>query len=325
MKIFTTRQLPDPVLKTLKIEGATVNLWQEKRELTKEEFIENAKDAEGLFVMGGFKITEEIIHALPDLKVISLMSVGYDNVDIKAVTKRGIGVGHTPDVLSQATADTAFLLMLATSRKAFYHHKRILDGNWKFFDPMANVGIDIRNKTLGVFGLGNIGFEMAKLCKNAYGMDVIYHNRSNNEQAEKELGAKKVSFDELLEQSDIISVHANLTPETKEVFNASAFAKMKPNAIFVNAGRGGIHNETDLRAALENETIWGAGLDVTNPEPMDKDNPLLSMPNVSVLPHIGSAVKETREAMLELATRNILAGLKGEKLPACVNPEVYNK
>lgn len=325
MKIFATRQLPDPVLKTLKTEGATVNLWQEKRELTKEEFIENAKDAEGLFVMGGFKITEEIIDALPDLKVISLMSVGYDNVDIKAATKRGISVGHTPDVLSQATADTAFLLMLATSRKAFYHHKRILDGNWKFFDPMANVGIDIRNKTLGVFGLGNIGFEMAKLCKNAYGMDVIYHNRSNNEQAEKELGAKKVSFDELLEQSDIISVHANLTPETKEVFNASAFAKMKPNAIFVNAGRGGIHNETDLRTALENGTIWGAGLDVTNPEPMDKDNPLLNMPNVSVLPHIGSAVKETREAMLELATRNILAGLKGEKLPACVNPEVYNK
>lgn len=325
MKIFATRQLPDPVLKTLKTEGATVNLWQEKRELTKEEFIENAKDAEGLFVMGGFKITEEIIDALPDLKVISLMSVGYDNVDIKAATKRGISVGHTPDVLSKATADTAFLLMLATSRKAFYHHKRILDGNWKFFDPMANVGIDIRNKTLGVFGLGNIGFEMAKLCKNAYGMDVIYHNRSNNEQAEKELGAKKVSFDELLEQSDIISVHANLTPETKEVFNASAFAKMKPNAIFVNAGRGGIHNETDLRTALENGTIWGAGLDVTNPEPMDKDNPLLGMPNVSVLPHIGSAVKETREAMLELATRNILAGLRGEKLPACVNPEVYNK
>lgn len=325
MKIFATRQLPDPVLKTLKTEGITVNLWEEKRELTKEEFIENAKDAEGLFVMGGFKITEEIIDALPNLKVISLMSVGYDNVDIKAATKRGIGVGHTPDVLSQATADTAFLLMLATSRKAFYHHKRILDGNWKFFDPMANVGIDIRNKTLGVFGLGNIGFEMAKLCKNAYGMNVIYHNRSNNEQAEKELGAKKVSFDELLEQSDIISVHANLTPETKEVFNASAFAKMKPNAIFVNAGRGGIHNETDLRVALENETIWGAGLDVTNPEPMDKDNPLLGMPNVSVLPHIGSAVKETREAMLELATRNILAGLKREKLPACVNPEVYNK
>jgi len=325
MKIFATRQLPDAVLATLTKEGASVNQWKEKRELTKEEFIENAKDAEGLFIMGGFKITAEIMEALPNLKVISLMSVGYDNVDIKEATKQGISVGHTPDVLSQATADTAFLLMLATSRKAFYHHKRILDGNWKFFDPMANVGIDIRNKTLGVFGLGNIGFEMATLCKSAYGMDIIYHNRSTNEKAEKELGAKKVSFDELLEKSDIISVHANLTPETEEVFNASAFAKMKPNAIFVNAGRGGIHNETDLLAALENGTIWGAGLDVTNPEPMDKNNPLLNMPNVSVLPHIGSAVKETREAMLELAAKNILAGLKGEKLPACVNPDVYNK
>lgn len=325
MKIFATRQLPDAIHETLAKEGVTVNQWEEKRELTKEEFIVSAKDAEGLFIMGGFKITAEIIEALPGLKVISLMSVGYDNVDVKAATKHGITVGHTPDVLSQATADTAFLLMLATSRKAFYHHKRILDGNWKFFDPMANVGIDIHNKTLGVFGLGNIGFEMARLCKQAYGMDIIYHNRSTNEKAEKELGAKKVSFDELLAQSDIVSVHANLTPETKEVFNASAFAKMKPNAIFVNAGRGGIHNETDLLAALEAGTIWGAGLDVTNPEPMDKNNILLTMPNVSVLPHIGSAVKETREAMLELAAKNILAGLKGEKLPACVNPEAYNK
>lgn len=325
MKIFATRQLPDAVFTALENEGVTVNQWKEKRELTKEEFIANSKDAEGLFIMGGFKITAEIIEVLPNLKVISLMSVGYDNVDIKAATMRGISVGHTPDVLSKATADTAFLLMLATSRKAFYHHKRIGNGDWKFFEPMVNVGIDIHNKTLGIFGLGNIGFEMARLCKAAYSMDIIYHNRSNNEKAEKELGAKKVSFDELLEQSDIISVHANLTPETKELFNTSAFAKMKPNAIFVNAGRGGIHNETDLLTALEDGTIWGAGLDVTNPEPMDKNNPLLDMPNVSVLPHIGSAVKETREAMLELATKNIVAGLKGDKLPACVNPDVYNK
>ena len=173
-------------------------------------------------------------------------------------------------------------------------------------------------------GLGNIGFEMAKLCKRAYGMEILYHNRSNNEQAENELDARKVTFDELLEQSDIISVHANLTPETKETFNAAAFAKMKRNAIFINAARGGIHNEADLIAALQNGTIWGAGLDVTNPEPMDKDNPLLFMENVSVLPHIGSAVKETRNAMMILAAQNIIAGLKSEQLPKCVNPEVYD-
>lgn len=325
MKIFATRQLPDQTLKTIEDAGITVSQWSEKRELTDQELIEEIKDCEGLFVMGGTKITAEVIEALKKLKVISLMSVGYDHVDVKAATQNTIAVGHTPDVLSQATADVAFLLMLATSRKAFFHHKRILNGEWDFFEPMANVGIDIHGKTLGVFGLGNIGFEMAKLCKNAYGMNIIYHNRSNNEKAEKELGAKKVSLDELLKQSDILSVHANLTPETKNIFNASAFAKMKRNAIFVNAGRGGIHNEPDLLAALNNGVIWGAGLDVTNPEPMDAANPLLSMPNVSVLPHIGSAVKETREAMLQLAAENLLAGLNGKKLPKCVNPEIYNE
>lgn len=324
MKIFATRQLPQEILSILETEGYAVTQWPEKREMTGYEFIAHAKEADGLFIMGGIKVTADLMEAAKNVKVISLMSVGYDNVDIKAATKHGIAVGHTPDVLSKATADTAFLLMLATSRKAFFHHRRIINGDWNFFEPMANVGIDIHGKTLGIFGLGNIGFEMARLCKNAYGMDIIYHNRSSNEMAEKELGAKKVSFDELLEQSDIISVHANLTPETREVFNASAFAKMKPNAIFINAGRGGIHNETDLKQSLDNGTIWGAGLDVTNPEPMDKDNPLLNMPNVSVLPHIGSAVKETREAMLQLATANLLAGLKGQKLPKCVNPEIYN-
>lgn len=323
MKIFATRQLPDTILSKLENEGISVSQWREKRELTQEEFITNAKETEGVFIMGGLKLPAQTITALPNLKVISLMSVGYDNVDIQAATQNGIAVGHTPDVLSKATADTAFLLMLATSRKAFFHHKRIQKGEWAFFEPLANVGIDIHGKTLGIFGLGNIGYEMARLCKSAYGMDIIYHNRRTNEQVDKELGAKKVSFDQLLEMSDVISVHANLTSETKDVFNASAFAKMKPNAIFINAARGGIHNEAALKAALENGTICGAGLDVTNPEPMDKDNPLLDMPNVSVLPHIGSAVKETREAMLELAAENLLAGLKGAKLPACVNPEVY--
>ncbi|MHA3789604.1 2-hydroxyacid dehydrogenase [Flavobacterium hauense] len=324
MKIFANRVLPEYVFRTLQDDGIIVTEWLGNRELTPDEFVAHAKDAEGVILMAGMKITADMLEGCEKLKVISLHSVGYDNVDVKAATRLGIAIGHTPDVLSKATADTAFLLMLATSRKAFFHHKRALKGEWKSYgDTDELLGIDIGGKTLGVFGLGSIGFEMAKLCRNAYGMQILYHNRSTNEKAENQLGAKKVSFDELLEQSDIISVHANLTPETKEIFNASAFAKMRPNAIFVNAGRGGIHNETDLKAALDNKTIWGAGLDVTNPEPMDKDNPLLNMLNVSVLPHIGSAVKETREAMMQLVTANLLAGLKGEKLPKCVNPEVY--
>lgn len=323
MKIFATHELNDTVLKRLQDKNMEISVWKEKTELTEGDLIENCKDTDGLLVMGGTHVSGKVIEACKNLKVISLVSVGYDHVDIKAATRHKIGVGHTPNVLSKATADTAFLLMLATSRKAFYHHKRIINGNWGFFEPGIGLGIDIHGKTLGVFGLGNIGYEMAKLCKNAFDMDIIYHNRSNNEVAEKELDAKKVSFGELLEQSDILSIHSNLTDETKEKFNAAAFSKMKPSAIFINAGRGGIHNEKDLVKALKNKEIWGAGLDVTNPEPMDKDNPLLFMENVSVLPHIGSATEETRSAMMELAIENLIAGLEGKEPPKCVNPDVY--
>jgi lactate dehydrogenase-like 2-hydroxyacid dehydrogenase len=323
MKVFTTRQMPQAGIDLLEAEGYTVTQWQEKRELTEAEFIAHCQAADGILLSGRRKVDTAFLEACSHLKVISLFSVGYDNVDVQAATKFGIPIGHTPDVLSKATAETAFLLMIATARKAFYHHKRIAKGNWDFFEPTAGLGQDLQGKTLGILGLGNIGFEMAKYCKNAYGMDIIYHNRGNNALAEKELGAKKVSFEDLLAQSDVLSVHANLTDELKGVFNAEAFGKMKPNAIFINTARGGIHNEEDLTQALKSGTIWGAGLDVTNPEPMDKNNALLDMPNVAVLPHIGSATKQTRDAMAILAAKNLIAGLKGEKLPKCVNPEVY--
>ncbi len=164
---------------------------------------------------------------------------------------------------------------------------------------------------------------MGKCCVGALSMKVIYCNRHPNKAAENELNARIVSFDELLAQSDVLSVHANLTSETRGIFDKTAFAKMKPSSIFVNASRGELHNEQDLTEVLSNGKIWGAGLDVTNPEPMRPDNPLLSMPNVSVLPHIGSATVETRVAMTKLAAENIVAGLKGERLPHAVNPEVY--
>jgi len=324
MKLFSTRILPTAGSDLIKAEGIELTEWDQKRELTFDEFVAHSKAADGVILSGRSKVDAAFLEACSHLKVISLFSVGYDNVDIKAATKFKIPIGHTPDVLSKATADTAFLLLLATARKAFYHHKRIAKGDWNFFEPNAGLGIDIHEKTLGILGLGNIGFEMAKLCKSAYGMDIIYHNRSTNEKAEKELGAKKVPFDELLAQSDVISVHANLSDALKGIFNKEAFAKMKQNAIFINTARGGIHNEDDLKEALETGTIWGVGLDVTNPEPMDKNNPLLDMENVSVLPHIGSATKETRDAMAVLVAKNAIAGLKGKKLPACVNPEVYS-
>lgn len=324
MHVFITNQIPEVGINLLKDAGHEVTIFPpEQTPIPREVLIEECRQHDALLVAGFAKLDEGFFQQCPNIKVVSLFSVGYDSVDIEAATKHKVPVGNTPDVLSNATADTAFLLMLAVSRKAFYCYKKILDGKWKQFEPVADLGIDLTGKTIGIFGLGKIGYEMARKCKAAFNMNIIYHNRSRNEKAEKELGARYVSFDDLLAHSDVISMHANLTPETKGVFNKEAFAKMKPTAIFVNTGRGSMHNEEDLKEALDNGIIWGAGLDVTNPEPMDKDNPLLLYPNVCVLPHIGSATKETRDAMATLAANNVIAGLKGQRLPTVVNSEVY--
>jgi lactate dehydrogenase-like 2-hydroxyacid dehydrogenase len=325
MKVFISRIIPEEGLRLLKDAGIGIEQWAEKRDLTPQELIDHCKSVDALLSAGGNKIDQAFLNSCSHLKVISLHSVGYDRVDVAAATALKIPVGNTPGVLSDATADIAFLLILATSRKAFYMHKTILDGDWNFFEPTAGLGIEIRGKTLGIFGLGKIGLELAKCCAAAFQMKIIYHNRSRNEAAEKELNAQWVSFDDLLKQSDVLSVNTALTPETKGKFNRDVFEKMKPSSIFINAARGAIHNEPDLIAALQKRTIWGAGLDVTDPEPMHSDNPLLRMPNVAVLPHIGSATVETRNAMAVIAAQNVIAGLKGQRLPFAVNPEVYDR
>lgn len=323
MTVFIDRIIPQIGLDLLKKAGISYEQHTENRELAPEELIERCKQHDALLSAGWGPLDQSFLNACKHLKVISLHSVGYDRVDVKAATKLGIPVGNTPDVLSEATADTAFLLMLTVSRKALYLHKKIIKGEWGFSQPIDDLGFSLNGKTLGVFGLGNIGFELAKKAKAAFNMPIIYHNRSTNEIAEKELGAKKVSFDELVKESDVLAAFSSLTAETKNKFNADIFSKMKSSAIFINASRGGVHNEDDLIAALNAKTIWGAGLDVTNPEPMKPDNPLLGMPNVAVFPHIGSATIEARDGMAKLAAENVIAALSGLKLPNIVNPEVY--
>lgn len=323
MKVFISRNIAAAGLELLKKEGIEVEIWDQKNEMTPDELIQKCKEAQGVIGAGYNRFNEAFLQSCAHLKVVALHSVGYDNVDIQAATQLNIAVGNSPNVISEATADIAFLLMLAVSRKAFSEHKRILAGDWNFFEPTKHLGIEIKGKTLGIFGLGEIGFEMASRCKGAYNMDIIYTNRNTNPLAEKILGAQKVSFEELLQKSDVLSVHSTLNPQTREKFNAEAFLKMKRTAIFINTARGGIHNETDLIDALNEQIIWGAGLDVTNPEPMDKNNPLLFMENVAVLPHMGSATIETRNAIAEKAAQNVIAAFKGQKIPFPVNPEIY--
>lgn len=319
MKVFITRIIPETGLELLRSAGIEYTEHREKRNLSPDELIAACKTHDALLSVGGNKIDAAFLKACSHLKVVALMAVGFDNVDVAAATALKIPVGNTPGVLSNATADTAFLLMLATARKAFHMHKTIGRGEWGFFEPTANLGMELNGKTLGVFGMGKIGMALAKKCRGAFDMPVIYHNRHRNEKAEQQLGARYVSFEELLRQSDVLSLHAALTPETSGKFDAAAFAQMKPSAVFINTARGGMHNERHLLEALQRQTIWGAGLDVTNPEPMDKNNPLLDLPNVAVLPHIGSATVEARSGMARMAAENIIAGLKGAPLPYAVN------
>ena len=321
MKIFATKILPE-ISKEIFIQNKIqIEEWNNEEPISKEDLIEILPEFDGLIVMGT-KIDEEILNSAKQLKAISLISVGFDNIDISTATKLGIPVSNTPEVLNEATAEIAFLLMQNVSRKAFFNYKLMLDGKPKS-GFMENLGIDLNGKTIGIFGLGRIGFVMAEKCKNAFGMNVIYHNRSRIEKAENDLKAQYVSFDELLENSDVLSIHSALTPETEKLFGENAFQKMKKSSILINTSREKVVDELALIKALQSGEIWGAGLDVSDPEPMSSDNPLLQMSNVAVLPHIGSATWETRNAMGKLAAENMVLALNGEKMKTPINPEVY--
>lgn len=323
MNVFITRNIPQQAVDLLQDQGLTVTINSENKNLSQKELIEACQKVDLLLNVGHSDLNEHFLKACSHLKGIALASVGYDHIDLASATKLGIPVSNTPDVLSGATADVAFLLMLAVSRKAFYRANEVREGKWKDFEFMQDLGIELNHKTLGIYGLGRIGIELAKKAKGAYNMNIIYHNRNRNAQAEQELGATYVSFEELLQQSDVISLHTNLTPETQYKFNKDAFQQMKDTSILINTARGKVVKEDDLYEALQSGSIWGAGLDVTDPEPMSPENPLLQLPNVCVLPHIGSATIETRTQMAIMTAQNLIAAATGEKMPQILNKEVY--
>ena len=325
IKVLVTRNIPALGVEMLRDEGFSVTAWPHERPMTDQELISESKKNNVILCVSADNIGTDFINACSHLQMISQFAVGYDNIDVSLATKLGIPIGYAPGAMNEATADIAFGLMIAVGRKFFYMHKGILKGEWTYFKPNANLGIEFNDKTLGIFGLGRIGLAMARRCKGAYNMNIIYCNRRSNPDAERLYGATQVNFDELLQQSDVISVHSVMSNETKEIFNKDAFGKMKRGSIFINTARGGIHNEKDLIDALNNGTIWGAGLDVTNPEPMKPDSPLLAMENVCILPHIGSATIEARNEMSRMAAENIISYYKNNTVPNIVNPEVLKK
>lgn len=324
MKVLVALNIPDKGIEMMKKGGLDVTVWTEETPMSPEQLIEECQKYEALLSTSNYDLDSNFFNNCRHLKIISQFAVGYDNIDVKKATKLKIPIGNAPNAMTDATADIAFGLMIAVSRKMFYMHKTILNKyEFEYFRPKANLGFELKNKTVGILGLGRIGLEFAKRCKGAYNMNIIYHNRNKNKEAEKLLNAKFVTFDKLLMESDILSVHCALTNETKGKFNYDAFSKMKPSSVFINTARGGIHNEEDLIKALNDKKIWGAGLDVTNPEPMLHDNPLLFMENVAVTPHIGSATVEARDEMSKLAAENIIAFFKGNRIPNIVNNEIF--
>jgi glyoxylate reductase len=324
MKVYISRNISSDAIELLKEYGLEVTINSENKKLTQQELIDACQNVDLLLNVGHADLDKYFLESSKHLKGIALASVGYDHVDLETATTLGIPVSNTPNVLSGATADVAFLLMLAVSRKAFYRANEVREGKWKDFEFMQDLGIELNGKTLGIYGLGRIGLEFAKKAKAAYNMNIIYHNRSRNLNAEQIVDAKYVNFDDLLTQSDVISAHTNLSVETQYRFNEETFKRMKNSAIFINTARGKVHQEQDLFEALQKGEIWGAGLDVTYPEPMSPNNPLLKLSNVCVLPHIGSATVETRTQMVIMAANNLIAVKNGNKMMQIVNKEVYS-
>jgi glyoxylate reductase len=323
-KVYVTRRIPDAGLKQI-LAQCDAEVWPEPLPPSYEHLRAKVADCDGLVALLTDRIDAPLLDAAPKLKVVSNYAVGFNNIDIPAATARGIAVGNTPGVLTDATADMAFCLLIAAARRLVDGHQYGQAGHWKTWEPLGHLGQDLVGRTLGIVGMGRIGMAMAKRCRGGWDMRVLYYDQRRNEQAERELGAKAVDLDTLLRESDFVSVHTDLNAETRGLFNLARFRQMKPTAVFVNTARGPIVVEKDLLEALRTGTIFAAGLDVTDPEPPAPDSPLFRTPNLIVAPHIASATVGTRNAMADICARNLLAGLNGQPLPCPVNPEVEGK
>ena len=312
-RVFLTRTLHEFALKELR-KKYQIEIHSGKIPIPKNILKNKIKTIDGLICFPYDKIDKKMIDLAVNLKVISTYSVGFDHIDICHAIKKKIRVGYTPEVLTDATADLAFTLILDVMRRVSEGDKIIRSGKWRqIYGAYDYVGIDLQGKTLGILGLGRIGSTLAKRVK-AFDMKIIYHNRKRvSKSKEKALGIKYVSQEKLFTQSDIISIHVPHTEQTDALFDSKVFKKMKKSAFLINTARGKIIKEKDLVSALKKKTIAGAGLDVFESEPIGKNHPLTKISNVVLVPHIGSSTKETREQMARITVKNLNLGLSGKK------------
>jgi glyoxylate reductase len=326
-KVFVSRRIPKIGLDKLQ-HSCELEVWPGDLPPPAAVLREKARDADGLLTLLTDSIDAELLQGAHRLKVVSNFAVGYNNIDVAEATRLGVRVGNTPGVLTDATADAAVALLLAAARRIAEGDRYSRAGCWKTWEPLGHIGADLVGATLGIFGMGRIGFAVAKRLHLGWNMRILFVNRSSNpmtDAAERELQARRVSFDELLGESDFVSVHAGLNDDSRRLFDASAFAKMKPTAVFVNTARGGIVVEDDLCDALERGTIFAAGIDVADPEPPAVSSRLFRVENLVVAPHLASATTQTRNRMAEMAAENLVAALEGRPMPSCVNADALKE
>lgn len=321
-KIFVTRTILEKGYALIR-DRFEIDLWPAELPPSRRDLLERVRGVDGLLCLLTDRIDGEVMDAAgPQLKVISNHAVGFDNIDVPAASARRIPVGNTPGILTDATADFAFTLLLSAARRVVEGARYVRQGLWKTWSPGLLLGADISGATLGIIGYGRIGQAVAHRAQG-FDMRILYYDPYPPQN--KDLPGQAVDLDTLLSQSDFISIHTPLNDETRGLIDAKAFGRMKSGAVLVNTARGPVVDPQALYDALKEQRIFAAALDVTDPEPLPIDSPLLELDNLVVVPHIASASRSTRQKMSVMAAENLIAGLSGERLPNCVNPEVYSK
>jgi glyoxylate reductase len=321
-RVFVTRRIPAEGLEAIR-PLAEVDVWQGELPPPREVLLDKARGCAGILCLLTDRIDASVMDAAAgSLAVISAMSVGFDNIDVGAASARGIPVGNTPEVLTETTADFAWALLMAAARRVVEAHAYAAAGRWKTWEPMLLMGSDVFGATLGIVGYGRIGQAVARRAAG-YRMQILYNNVRSCPDYGEAPPAECVGFEELLARSDFVTIHTRLSPQTRHLFGDAQFAQMKQGAVLVNTARGPVVDPEALARALSHGRLAAAALDVTEPEPLPRSSPLFALPNLIVTPHVASASIQTRARMAVMAAENLRAGLRGEKLPHCVNPEVY--
>ncbi|WP_153558647.1 2-hydroxyacid dehydrogenase [Roseimaritima sediminicola] len=314
-RVLVTRRIHEAGLQQLG-EHTRLEVWDGAMPPSREELLRRAEGCEGLVTLLSDRVDGELLdRAGPQLKVVCNYAVGFNNIDVQAAAQRDVAVGNTPDVLTDATADLAVALLLAAARRLPEAIDQVRQGRWKTWEPLGLLGVDLVGKTLGIVGMGRIGLATAQRLHAGWGMRVLYTARDPKPDADSRLDARHVDLPTLLASSDFVSIHCPLTEQTAGLIDAEALARMPQHAVLVNTARGEVVDQDALAAALEKRQIFAAGLDVTTPEPLPPEHPLVGLDNCVIAPHIGSASQDSRRRMSEIAAQNVLAGLRGEPLP----------